>query len=221
MNHQLEIISDFCRGSVCCCHFSKPADGEEKRRTCSVSFMLIYSLLSLTFRLHVLLYLIIPLLPVNTHSHTHSHTALSCFSPHTTSPPQPPHMLFDKWMVSPHQAHDNVHRWEVETGTRASSKHAHRAKSSTYVAVIQTAMLTDTSRRSGSMAKQEGLFFFEQQSRRKYLIYWFVSSFVLLMGLQIARVSARKRQTDGQSYQISPGSFVWYCSDTFSVAVIP
>lgn len=159
MNHQLEIISDFCRGSVCCCHFSKPADGEEKRRTCSVSFMLIYSLLSLTFRLHVLLYLIIPLLPVNTHSHTHSHTALSCFSPHTTSPPQPPHMLFDKWMVSPHQAHDNVHRWEVETGTRASSKHAHRAKSSTYVAVIQTAMLTDTSRRSGSMAKQEGLFF--------------------------------------------------------------
>lgn len=121
--------------------------------------MVIYSLLSLTFRLHVLLYLIIPLLPVSTHTHSLS-AALSCFSPHTPSPPQPPHMLFDKWMVSPHQAHDNVHRWEVETGTRASSKHTHRAKSSTYVAVIQTAMLTDTSRRSGSMAKQEGLFFF-------------------------------------------------------------
>lgn len=185
--------------------------------------MVIYSLLSLTFRLHVLLYLIIPLLPVSTHTHSLS-AALSCFSPHTPSPPQPPHMLFDKWMVSPHQAHDNVHRWEVETGTRASSKHTHRAKSSTYVAVIQTAMLTDTSRRSGSMAKQEGLFFFfffEQQPRRKYLIYWFVSSFVLLMGLQIAWVSARKIQTDGQSNQISPDSFVWYCSDTFSVAVIP
>lgn len=170
MNHQLEIISDFCRGSVCCCHFSKPADGEEKRRTCSVSFMVIYSLLSLTFRLHVLLYLIIPLLPVNTRTHTR--TLLSAASPHTPRPhlSHPTCCLTNEWSrLIKHMTMYTDGRWR-QGPVPALNTHTERNPRHMLQLFKQPCSQTLPDAR-GVWLNRRVFFFFEQQSRRKYLIY--------------------------------------------------